>query len=265
MSYHRGMRARPRPCLANILALAGVLGLAAPGAAQDAVPTEAPVIPASSPVDGPGGEFDPNVPSGPAFGSRDAVRQSEPTAMRSVGQPDAVDPELPVALSFFANVGVVMQSSYDVAIQSHAYGPASPNGSFDASLTYGVTRWLHVGGRLGVRGMGWLRRDGDFAMAMGTDAMAIANARIHLGPIVDLGITLGGGIGVAGLSIHRTTLVGVTPRLHASLQLGFRLARGFHIFLRGAWDYFPWNDIDRAGHDIDLGGPVVGLGIEVKT
>lgn len=227
--------------------------------------SSAPTIPAGTPVDGPGGELDPQARSGPPFGSRAAVQQSEPMAMRRVGLPDAVDPDLPVALSFFASLGVVMPSSYDAAIQSHAYGASSPTLAMDGSITYGVTRWLHLGGRVGARGRGWLRRDGDYAMAAGVDALAIAYGRIHLGPIIDLGIVLGGGIGIASLSVHRSTLVGVTPRLHGALQFGFRLARGFHLFVRGAWDYFPWNDLDRFGSDIDLGGPLVGLGLEVKT
>lgn len=255
-----------------------VIGTGAAASAQDAAdaPAEAassevsetsttPAMPPSTPVDGPGGELDPEARSGPPFGSRAAVQQSEPMAMRRVGLPDAVDPDLPVALSFFASLGVVMPSSYDAAIQSHAYGASSPTLAMDGSITYGVTRWLHLGGRVGARGRGWLRRDGDYAMAAGIDALAIAYGRIHLGPIIDLGIVLGGGIGIASLSVHRSTLVGVTPRLHGALQFGFRLARGFHLFVRGAWDYFPWNDLDRFGSDIDLGGPLVGLGLEVKT
>lgn len=238
-----------------------------PIAAQSEEAIGLPAAPrgATAPPDAAGGELDPSVPSGPAYGSRAAVHQSEPMAMRRVGQPDAVDPDLPVALSFFASLGVVMSSSYDDAIQSHAYGASSPTIAMDGSITYAVTRWLHVGGRLGARGRGWLRRDGDYAMAAGIDALVIAHGRIHLGPIVDLGIVLGGGLGMTSLSVHRSTLVGVAPRLHGGIQFGFRLARGFHIFLRGAWDYFPWNDLDRFGSDIDLGGPVIGLGIEVKA
>ena len=57
----------------------------------------------------------------------------------------------------------------------------------------------------------------------------------------------------------------VFGRLHGAVQFGFRLTRGFHLFLRGSWDYFPWNDIDRYGSDVDLGGPFVGIGFEVKT
>ncbi len=216
-------------------------------------------------LEGPGGELDPNVRSGPTFGSREAIRQSETIAMRGVGQPDATDPELPVALSFFGSVGVVMDSSYDLALQSHAYGPGSPNVLFDGSLTYRVTSWLYLGGRVGARGRGWIRRDGEYAMTTGVDAMAIAHGRVHLGPVIDLGLVLGGGLGVAGVTLHSDTTLGVAPRLHASLQFGFRLARGFHIFVRGAWDYFPWNDLDAGGRDIDLGGPYFGLGLEVKT
>lgn len=230
--------------------------------APSGAPTSAP--PAAAP-DEPGGELDPRATSGPPFGSRGAVHQSEPMAMRRVGQPDAIDPDLPVALSFFASLGAVMSSSYDDAIRSHAFGQSSPTIAMDGSITYGVTRWLHLGGRLGTRGRGWIRRDGEFAMASGIDLLGIAHARLHLGPVIDLGIVLGGGVGMAALSVHRTTVLGVSPRLHGAVQFGFRLARGFHLFLRGAWDYFPWNDIDRYGSDVDLGGPFVGLGFEVKT
>jgi hypothetical protein len=251
--------------------------LAVPATAAPTAPTEptdeatppAPTAPSSAPPaagpDEPGGELDPRAVSGPLFGSRGAVRQSEPMAMRRVGQADAVDPELPVALSFFASLGAVMPSSYDDAIRSHAFGQSSPTIAMDGSITYGVARWLHLGGRLGTRGRGWIRRDGEFAMASGIDLLGIAHARLHLGPVIDLGIVLGGGVGLAALSVHQTTVLGVAPRLHGAVQFGFRLGRGFHLFLRGAWDYFPWNDIDRYGSDIDLGGPFVGFGFEVKT
>ena len=232
--------------------------------AEDSSEQRPAVAPASGP-DQPGGELDPTIVSGPPFGSRAAVQQSEPMAMRRVGQPDAIDPELPVALSFFVNLGAVMSSSYDDAIRSHAFGQSSPTLSMDGSITYGVDRWLHLGGRLGTRGRGWIRRDGEFAMASGTDLLAIAHARVHLGPVIDLGVVLGGGVGIAALSVHQTTVVGVSPRLHGAVQFGFRLTRGFHLFLRGSWDYFPWNDIDRYGSDVDLGGPFVGIGFEVKT
>jgi hypothetical protein len=230
-----------------------------------AAPTSAPSAPPAAAPDEPGGELDPRATSGPPFGSRGAVHQSEPMAMRRVGQPDAIDPELPVALSFFASLGAVMSSSYDDAIRSHAFGQSSPTIAMDGSITYGVTRWLHLGGRLGARGRGWIRRDGEFAMASGIDLLGIAHARLHLGPVIDLGIVLGGGVGMTGLSVHQTTVLGVAPRLHGAVQFGFRLARGFHLFIRGAWDYFPWNDIDRYGSDVDLGGPFVGIGFEVKT
>jgi hypothetical protein len=219
----------------------------------------------TAPVDGPGGELDPNVRPGPVYGSRDAMRQSEPMALRRAGEPDPADPDLPVALSFTAAVGVVMDSSYDRTIQALDFGPSSPIVAMDGAITYALVPWLHVGGRLGARGRGFIRRDGELAMATGVDALAIAHGRFHLGTVVELGVILGGGLGVAGVSLRGTTLVGAAPRLHGAIQIGFRLARGFHVHLRGAWDFFPWNDLDAAGHDLDLGGPSVGVGIEVRS
>lgn len=212
-----------------------------------------------------GRELDPSARPAPRYGSREAAERSEPRALRNAAQPDADDPDLPFAMSFAASVGPVMPSSYDDALQSHAFGPGSPNAIFDGSLAYALARWLHLGGRVGVRGRGWLRRDGDFAMTTGADLLGFAHARAHLGPVIDVGVIVGAGFGVTGLSIHRWTYFGLAPRLHGSLQLGFRFARGFRLFLRGGWDYFPWNDLDRGGHDIDLGGPLAGLGIEVRS
>jgi hypothetical protein len=227
--------------------------------------TEPTATEAASPVAGRGGELDPNARPAPAYGSREAVRQSETAALRRAGDPDPDDPSLPVGLSFFASLGAVMDSSYDQAVQSLAFGPPSPNLAFDGSLTHAVVPWLHLGGRLGVRGRGWLRRDGEFGMATGIDAMAIAHFRFHVGTVVELGAVLGGGLGLGGVTLRSATVLGVAPRLHGAVQIGFRLARGFHVHVRGAWDYFPWNDIDAGGRDLDLGGPFVGLGIEVKT
>ena len=213
----------------------------------------------------PGGELDARGAPAPPYGSRAAIGQSEPAAMRRVGQPDAVDPELPTALSFFTSLGAVMPSSYDDAIVTNGFGRSSPSILVDGSITHAIARWLHVGGRVGARGRGWIRRDGEFALASGVDLLALASARVHLGPVIELGLTLGGGVGLAGLSVRQRTLLGVSPRLHGALQFGLRLARGFHLSIRGAWDYFPWNDIDRYGSDLDLGGPSLGIGFEVKT
>lgn len=249
--------------------LSGLCGLSAWDAtaarAQDASEEQPAAAGPATAVDGRGGELDTTVAPAPAFGSREAVRRSETAALRRAGEPDADDPSLPVALSFCASAGAVMDSSYDHAVQSLAFGPPSPNLSFDGSLTYAVVPWLHLGGRVGVRGRGWLRRDGEYGMATGVDALAIAHLRFHVGSVVELGAALGGGLGLGGVTLRSSTVFGLAPRLHGAVQIGFRLARGFHVFLRGAWDYFPWNDIDAGGRDLDLGGPFVGLGIEVKT
>lgn len=251
--------------IALVCALSSVL--VAPALAQEASPSAAPATVAerAAPIDGPGGELDPNARPAPVYGTRDAMRQSEAQVLRRAGEADPADPDLPVALSFTAAVGAVMDSSYDRTIQALDFGPSSPILAMDGSLTYGVTPWLHVGGRVGTRGRGFIRADGELAMASGVDVLAIAHGRFHIGSVIELGAILGGGVGVVGVSLRGATIFEAAPRLHGAVQVGFRLVRGFHVHLRGAWDFFQWNDLDARGHDLDLGGPSIGIGIEVKS
>lgn len=212
----------------------------------------------------PGGELDPRVPGGAAYGTREALRRSETETMRRM-RPDASDGALPVAFQFFAGIGGVMRSSYGRALQAHAFGGSSPNVNIDAALTYRLTENFFLGGQIGARGHGWLRRDGTAAMATGLDAMAILHLRFQLGSLFDLGAMVGAGGGTVGVQLYDSTAFFGAWRLSGSVLLGLRVATGTRVFLKASWDYFSAFDIDRYGSDVDMGGPALALGFEVRS
>jgi len=212
-----------------------------------------------------GGELDRRVPSGAPYGSRDAIRRSETEIMRRIGAVDASDRTLPIAMLLFVGVGGVMPSSYAGALRAHAFGANSPNIAVDAALTYRLSENFFLGGQIGGRGHGWLRRDGNAAMVMGLDAMAILHLRFQLGSVIDLGAMVGVGGGLVGVQLYDATTLAGALRLSGSILLGARVTAGCRIFLKGTWDYFNASDIDRFGSDIELGGPMLSLGIEVRS
>ncbi len=204
--------------------------------------------------------------SGPRF---DPARAARAVALAGVSgaRSDPADPDLPVALAFHLGVGYAMPSSIDRALATHLYADQSggPMVTGDFQLTYRALDWLFLGGRFGFRGRGW-GRDGEAgAQAGGFDLMAMLHVRGQLGRIFNLGAMVGAGGGVVGLLLNRNVALGVAPRLSGGVEIGFRLGRGVRLEIRGSWDFFPWFDIDADGHDLDLGGPSVAVGLEVRS
>lgn len=208
-------------------------------------------------------ELPEDATSGPHF---DPARARGPGGI-TLPRPDPSDPSLPVALSVHIGVGYAMPSSIDRALATHLYadqdGGVMMTGDFQ--LTYRALDWLWLGGRFGFRGRGWGRNGDAGAEAGGFDLLGIVHVRGQLGRIFELGAMLGGGGGIAGLSLNGQTTVGASPRLTVSAEIAFRLTTGVRLQIRATWDYFPWFDLDRFGHDLDLGGPSVAAGFEVRT
>lgn len=177
---------------------------------------------------------------------------------------DASEPLLPTVFQLFVGGGAPLDSSFDVALASHRYGDSPLMLIGDATLMTRIASWLWLGGRVGMRGRGWGRNDGPPAVAGGLDALAVAHVRAHLGPIVDLGVVLGAGLGWGGASIQGAGTWAFAPRLSGYLQAGFRVAQGARIGARVGWDWFSMYDLDRYGSDLELGGPVLAIGFELR-
>lgn len=211
-------------------------------------------------------ELPDDAESGPRFDPARA-RRAVSTATVDGARPEASDPQVPVAFAFHFGVGYAMPSSIDRALATHLY--SDQNGGVlvtgDFQLTYRVLEWLWLGGRLGFRGRGWGRDGAAGAHAGGFDLLGIIHLRSQVGRVFSLGAMLGGGGGAAGLLLNEAITIGASPRITGGVEIGFRLGTGIRLEIRGSWDYFPWFDIDRFGHDIDLGGPSVAAGLEVRS
>ncbi|MDQ3037523.1 MAG: hypothetical protein M3Y87_34330 [Myxococcota bacterium] len=177
---------------------------------------------------------------------------------------DPTEPHMPGVFQLSIGVGAALDSSLDSALTAHRYGDSPLIVLGDVSFLGRVTEWLYVGGRLGGRGRGWGSNDTSPAVAGAIDVMAIAHLRAYLGRIVDIGAVLGLGVGWAGLTIQGAAATGLAPRLHGSAVIAFRLGPGVRITARFGWDWFSLYDLDRYGSDLELGGPSLSLGFEVR-
>lgn len=204
------------------------------------------------------------VSSGPSLVAREAAARRGQRI--DLPGPDTTDADLPVALRLFLGGGSTLAAtSLDLALRSHDFG--APQGLYmgDISILGRALEWLWIGGRLGGRGRVFPRNDGTGGDAGGVDLLALVELRFQLGRVFELGAHVGGGGGVAALRIRHDVAVSVVPRVTAGIHLAFRVSRGFRLFLRGAYDYFPWFDMDRYGDDLDLGGLSGAIGLEVRS
>lgn len=234
------------------LALVASLGAIAPGPARADEPAPAPD----------------ELPEGADFGPAILVPQRELTPEEQRRERrrrhDASEPLLPTIFQLFVGAGAPLDSSLDVALASHRYGDSVLTLLADATLLTRVADWIWLGGRVGMRGRGWGSHRTGPAVAGGLDALAIAHVRAHVGPIVDVGIVLGIGIGWGGVSIQADGAWAFAPRASGALQAGFRVAPGARIGARIGWDWFSMDDLDRYGSDLELGGPTLGVGFELR-
>ena len=251
---------------------------AAPATTQQASDAEdaTPALASDAEVEGAGGDApDPTrvaaaeeLPEGADFGRPMLHRRRDltPEELRRERErrADASEPLMPGVFQLFLGIGAALDSSLTGALVAHRYADTPVVFQGDVAFLGRVTEWLYLGGRLGGRGRGWGSNDAPPAVAGGVDLMAVAHLRAYLGRIVDLGTVLGAGLGWAGLSIQGAPSTGFAPRLHGGVVLGFRLAPGIRFAARFAWDWFSLYDLDRYGSDLDLGGPSLSIGLEVR-
>jgi hypothetical protein len=211
-------------------------------------------------------EFSEGASWGPSMADRPILAMLPPEEQRRIREQseDPSEPRLPNVLALFVGIGPALGASLDRALVAHRYGSSSAVVLADVSFLGRVNEWLQLGGRLGARGRGWASQERDLALAGGVDALAMAQARIHFGRSIDLGGSLGIGLGWAGLSLGSGATVALCPRLHGGVTVAFRVARGIRMAARFSWDWFSLYDLDRDGSDLDLGGPALALGLEVR-
>ncbi|AKF08460.1 hypothetical protein DB32_005609 [Sandaracinus amylolyticus] len=208
------------------------------------------------------------LPEGADFGPAILVspRELTPAEQRRerARRYDATEPLMPTTFQIFVSGGVPLRASLDDALEAHRYGSSPVLFAGDFTLMTRIAEWLWLGGRVGARGRGWGSNNSAPAVGGGIDALAVAHVRAHLGPIVDLGAVLGVGLGWGGVSIQGAGTWAFAPRLSGYAQVGFRVAQGVRIGARVGWDWFSMYDLDRYGSDLELGGPLLGIGLEVR-
>lgn len=201
---------------------------------------------------------------GPPLSERAPLLTPEEQRRARLRNYDPTEPEHPVALQLALGIGAALDSSLDAALAAHRYGESPLIFQGDVSLLARISEWLYLGGRLGGRGRGWLSNVEEPVSAGAIDAMAIAHARVYLGRVVDLGAILGLGMAWGGVSIERGGSAAVAPRLHGAVMIAFRVASGGRFVARFAWDWCSFYDMDRYGSDLELGGPSLAIGLEIR-
>lgn len=231
-----------------------------------ATPTPSAAARARREGDPPADELDESVSSGPTLAERErAARRGHPLDRPSYLS-DPADPDLPVAVQLAIGGGAtVVPSTFDNVLLSHDYAPSSGFYLGDVTVLGRVLDWLFIGGRFGGRARTFVRNDGPGGSAGVVDLQAIVMARFQLGRVIDLGIHAGGGAGVIGVALHDSASNGVAPRITAGVHLAFRLGHGVRLFVRGSYDFCRWFGMDRYGDELELGGPSVAVGIEVRS
>lgn len=201
---------------------------------------------------------------GPPLSERPPLLTPEEQRRERLRNFDPTEPEHPIAIQILVGLGPALHSSLDVALTAHRYGSSPLAFQGDVSVLARIGPWLYLGGRLGGRGRGWLSNVDEPASAGAIDGLAVGHVRAYLGRIVDIGAILGAGIAWGGISLARGGAATVAPRLHGSAVIAFRVASGARFVARFAWDWCSFYDLDRYGSDLELGGPSLSIGLEIR-
>jgi hypothetical protein len=224
--------------------VASLLGAASAAAQPPAVPMVPP-----GPMVQPG----PAVPPGPA----------QPASWEA--PPPEPDPVANTLIQAAITFGSAAQTNWDRALEAHGYASSEGVWGGDATVLLRVSSWLFMGGRAGVRQRRWPRiGDGDLS-ATGGDLIAMGEARWQLGRIVALGMNAGIGLGHVSVVVRETASAGVSFRAVGGGFMAYRLALRLHALVRVGAEWFRWRNVNRFGHDVDLGGISLSLGIELRT
>jgi hypothetical protein len=212
----------------------------------------------------------PSSPPTPYAQPPQAPSQPTPPA-----QPEAEDPEpedlepsivedswLLVAAGAF--IGGATEESFDDVLSSRGYAPAPRVWGGDASVAFRTLDWLWLGGRLDLRARDWARTGQASANAVGMGAMAVAEARLRVNRNVDVGLGVGVGLGVVGLAMNQRTATWLSPKLHLGAPLAFTIAEPARLFARVSWDYMRASNFNEFGHDVNLSGASLTVGLEVR-
>lgn len=236
-------------------------------ATDETVAAEAPAAPARARLssDPPEDELAP-VSSGPTLAERQRAAMRGRPLDRPDYSADPSDPDLPVTYQLALGGGSTLTgASYDAVLLSHDFAPSAALYLGDVTILGRLLDWLHLGGRIGGRARTFARNDGPGGSASVVDLQLILLVRFQLGRVIDLGVHVGAGAGVAGVVLHDDASLGVVPRITAGVHLGFRISRGLRIFLRGSYDFCRWYQMDRFGDELELGGLAGLVGLEVRS
>ncbi|MBX3275220.1 MAG: hypothetical protein KF729_33450 [Sandaracinaceae bacterium] len=188
-----------------------------------------------------------------------------PVARPEPPPPRPAPPPLPppaYSLELQVRVAFPEESSFDVVMSSFGYRGVRVEPVVYVGAQFPVLEWLWLGGRVGMRGRHWTHRERDPAVATAGDLLLTAQVRLALGRVVELGAIFGGGAGVVFVEMNGVTADQIVARFSAEALVAFRVGANFALGPRIGWDYFQWENMNRYGHGLDLGGFFFGLAVE---
>lgn len=165
-------------------------------------------------------------------------------------------------LAFFT--GPTRTSEWDDSLAARGYGPSDFLVGGDTSLVRRLGDHVGLGARTGVRDLRWLHFERPAAAVFGWDLLLLAELRAPVGRkrLVELGVDLGVGLGIAFSRVNEGRATDVGWRLQGDGLLALRLVGPAAVVVRLGYDHFPVT----IGESLDarLGGLRVTLGLEVR-
>ena len=202
----------------------------------------------------------PPPPIIPVFGARASAPTPAPPA-----PPDVRLNASHVAVHAMFAASFPEVSSLDSALVSRGYSAGDVALGFDLALTYRAIWWLFVGARTGARwrslSAGAGGRLSDDVQLSGLDLLAVAELRIPFGAL-ELTPDFAAGIAYVEIGQGTGSVARAAPRLSFGGSVSIWVVEPIRVLARLAWDVYPVVDVNRYGHDINLGGPSIEFGIE---
>ena len=167
-------------------------------------------------------------------------------------------------LAMAGMLGDAPSEPFDTVLRSRGYADAPRVWGGEMTAEWKVLDWLWLGGRVDLRTRDWGRRGDVTASAFGLGGLALVEPRFTVNRSIDLGATVGAGLGLVGFDMNNAAEVYFAPKLHFGALVGFTLMEPVRLMFRVAWDYMRASNFNGFGHDLNLGGASLALGLEVR-
>jgi len=168
------------------------------------------------------------------------------------------------AIDLAATFGFTTEESFDEALRAHGYSDTAGVFGGDVTSVWRLASVFWLGGRLGYRYRFWEQPGTPDVHASAFSAWLMAELRLPVGRVWEMGLTAGVGGGTVGVQMQDATEFHLAPAAVVGILMGFKIAGPVRVYTRFCYEYLEAANVNDWGHDVNLSGGSFAFGLEIR-